>query len=233
MKTAERDEARTLRRQQGQSIKEIARALGVSPSSVSRWVTDIELSTEQELRLRLRNPIFNAQVNGARSRSAKARALRAQAQGEGRLVARSREPLHVAGCMLYWAEGTKARNVVQLSSSEPEMVRLFLRFLRRYFAVTDERVRIQCNIHVDSDPERERIERAWLRELGLRPLCLTKSIINSVSRASLGKRTNFLPLGTCRLTVHSTAIVQHIYGAIQEYGGFEREAWLDCLPRAA
>jgi hypothetical protein len=34
-------------------------------------------------------------------------------------------------------------------------------------------------------------------------------------------------MGTCRLAVHNTRIVQTIYGSIQEYGGFERPAWLD------
>ena len=29
-----------------------------------------------------------------------------------------------------------------------------------------------------------------------------------------------------RLTVYDTRIVQHIFGAIQEYGGFERSDWL-------
>jgi hypothetical protein len=36
-----------------------------------------------------------------------------------------------------------------------------------------------------------------------------------------------LPYGTTRLTVHSTTVVQKIFGAIQEYGGFERPEWLD------
>jgi hypothetical protein len=40
-----------------------------------------------------------------------------------------------------------------------------------------------------------------------------------------GKR-NTLPFGTATLSVSSTRIVQSIYGAIQEYGGFERPEWL-------
>lgn len=36
-----------------------------------------------------------------------------------------------------------------------------------------------------------------------------------------------LPYGTCRLVVHSTQVVQTIYGSIQEYGGFDRPEWLD------
>jgi len=36
-----------------------------------------------------------------------------------------------------------------------------------------------------------------------------------------------LPYRVCALTVaRSTPIVQHIFGAIQEYGGFEEPAWL-------
>jgi hypothetical protein len=37
---------------------------------------------------------------------------------------------------------------------------------------------------------------------------------------------NKLPYGTCRLAVHDTALVQSIYGAIQEHAGFERPEWL-------
>jgi DNA-binding transcriptional regulator YiaG len=44
VKTVERKEARRMRRAEGRSIKEIARLLGVSTSSVSLWVRDIELT---------------------------------------------------------------------------------------------------------------------------------------------------------------------------------------------
>jgi hypothetical protein len=56
---------------------------------------------------------------------------------------------------------------------------------------------------------------------------LAKSTVNRYSRASKRTRINRLPYGTCRLTFHSTHAVQHIWGAIQEYGGFERPEWLD------
>jgi hypothetical protein len=37
---------------------------------------------------------------------------------------------------------------------------------------------------------------------------------------------NMLPYGTCRVSVSRTRVVQSIFGSIQEYGGFTREAWL-------
>ena len=51
--------------------------------------------------------------------------------------------------------------------------------------------------------------------------------MNVYSKYSQKKRRNMLPFGTCKVSVHRTQIVQTIYGAIQEYGGFERPEWLD------
>jgi hypothetical protein len=50
--------------------------------------------------------------------------------------------------------------------------------------------------------------------------------VNRYSKHSKKKRRNKLPYGTCRSNVHDTRLVHEIYGAIQEYGGFEREEWL-------
>lgn len=52
-------------------------------------------------------------------------------------------------------------------------------------------------------------------------------MINVYSKHSQKKRRNKLPYGTCGLVVCDTRIVQSIYGAIQEYGGFTRLSWLD------
>jgi hypothetical protein len=34
-------------------------------------------------------------------------------------------------------------------------------------------------------------------------------------------------MGVCTIRVNSTRVVQHIFGAIQEYGGLDEPAWLD------
>lgn len=36
-----------------------------------------------------------------------------------------------------------------------------------------------------------------------------------------------LPYGTCRIVLSRTRVTQHIFGAIQEYAGFRRDAWLE------
>ena len=62
--------------------------------------------------------------------------------------------------------------------------------------------------------------------MGLPPSCLRKSTVNVYSKHSKKKRKNRLPYGTVRVCVHSTRVIQSIYGSIQEYGGFERPEWL-------
>ena len=71
MKTAERELARPMRRYEGRSIKEIARLLHVSRSSVSLWVRDIALSDEQHAALQARNGLHERQrlANAAMSAS--------------------------------------------------------------------------------------------------------------------------------------------------------------------
>jgi hypothetical protein len=116
---------------------------------------------------------------------------------------------------------------VALSNSDPEVLGLFLRFLRHYFGVADKKIRLTCHLFADHLQRQHEVERFWLDRLGLPTPCLTKSFVNKYSRRSLRKRVNKLPYGTCRIVVNNTAIVQSIYGSIQEYGGFERPEWLD------
>lgn len=227
VKTDQREQARRLRRDEGASIKEIARRVGVSKSSVSYWVRDIELTDEQSAEFLRRNPAYNRQVNGSGVQAARRRAERVAYQLEGRRLAQLGNEMHAAGCMLYWAEGEKARNSLRFTNSDPEMVRFFLAFLRACFNVPDENVRLTCNLFADHESRQHEIERFWLEVTELPRSCLCKSKVNAYSKYSKKKRLNRLPYGTVRIAVSRTRLVQSIYGAIQEYAGFERPEWLD------
>jgi transposase-like protein len=222
MKTAAQIQARRLRLVEGRSVKEIAKIVGVSQSSVSVWVRDIEIEEPQRRRL-----LGRARDARTRSRTRHFRARREAFQQGGRSLARRCDPFHAAGCMLYWAEGSKGRNAVQFVNSDPMMVAFFGRFLRAYFNVPDKAFRIDCNLFADHLERQSEIEQFWLDVLELPSSCLRKSTVNVYSKHSQKKRQNRLPYGTVRVCVHSTEIVQSIYGAIQEYGGFERPEWLE------
>jgi hypothetical protein len=136
------------------------------------------------------------------------------------------DELHLAGCMLYWAEGDKGRQGVRIANSDPALLRLFVRFLRECYGAEVGRIAVSCNLFADHVKRQREIEDYWLNALGLPHSCLRKSIVNVYSKYSQKKRKNKLPYGTCKVVYNDTPTVQSIYGAIQEYAGFERPEWL-------
>ena len=225
----EYEEARQLRRA-GAPIKRIAAQLGVSPGTVHRWTTDIDLTTSQ------RRAINDAEAERwrrvvaqrAESWSRRCREARAGYQREGRVRAREHDPLHLTGCMLYWAEGSKRRNTVTFSNSDRAMVVRFREFLVEEFELSDDRFAVTLNVYLGNGLTIEEVEDSWLRALGLPGSCARKHTLNHMPTSSSGRRKNKLPYGVCTLRIlRSTPIIQHIYGAIQEYAGFDEPAWLD------
>ena len=104
---------------------------------------------------------------------------------------------------------------------------LFLRFLRRCYGVTDERVALSVNCFAPDARAAKDVVEWWLDRLALPRACARAPTLNRPSRASAGRRGHVLPYGTARLAMHSTFIVQSIYGAIKEYAGVARPEWLE------
>ena len=61
------------------------------------------------------------------------------------------EKLKIAGIMLYWAEGAQNGGAVDFSNSKPEMIQIFLKFLREICGVAEARLRIYLYHHGDAD----------------------------------------------------------------------------------
>ncbi|MGB7340996.1 MAG: hypothetical protein WBC91_19015 [Phototrophicaceae bacterium] len=213
-------------REQGKSIIWIADRLQVSKSSVSTWVRDIALSEEQEAALRFSNERRDAQIKGAEANIKKHRAKRLAYQEEGRVKARTGDPLHLAGCMLYWAEGSKNRNSVEIVNSDVDMLVYFMRFLRESLNVQEPKFRFRVNAYLNNDLTQTDIIDYWMNKLNLTSVNLNKSSFNKQPSSSK-QQGRKLPYGVCEININSTRLSQHIYGAIQEYTGIKKPEWLD------
>jgi transcriptional regulator with XRE-family HTH domain len=224
-KLQEREKARRLRKDEGMPMKQIALRLGVSSGSVHLWTRDIAISPEHAAR-----NLERARAKFSATWSELNRARRRAAQLEGRARAREGDPLHLAGCMLYWGEGHKSRGSVRLTNSDPNLLAFFRWFLTECFDVQPERLTVSLHVYLGNGLSIEEIESHWLGALELPRSCLRKHMINPLPTSSSGKKRSKLPYGVCRLSLDDTRIVQHIYGAIQEYGGFEEPRWLDGPP---
>jgi hypothetical protein len=212
-------------------MKQIARELGVSPGTVHRWTCDIELTNVQRSAIEQEwRRVVAARVEAW---SAHCRDKRRAYQEEGRARARRGDALHQAGCMLYWAEGAKDRNSLTFANSDVHMIRFFTTFLRESLGVPDSQLALRLNVYTNNGLTVEQIEGFWLDLLGLPKTCLRAHSINHFPTSSSGRRRNKLPHGVCTLRIHSTKLVQHVFGAIQEYAGCEEPEWLDCGPARA
>jgi len=228
MKNKEKEEARLLRKS-GLSIKEIAKKLKVSTGSVSLWVKDIQLTTSQILQLQLQNPIFNNQLNGVKTIKNNAYQQRINYQNIGKTKAKEKNLLHMAGCMLYWAEGAKHRSACIFCNSDLIMIKFYLKFLRECFNIQNDMLKIHINCYTNNGLTIEEIESYWQNELNLPKSCFGKTTADNLSKYSQKKKAkNKLLYGTLKIKVlKSVWLVQHIYGAIQEYTGVHNNYGLD------
>lgn len=215
-------------RENGSSMGKIAKELKVSKSSVSLWVKDIELTKNQKLCL-LNNQFVNFRSENFRKNfhiSEKFRRLRLSYQKEGREFAKKLNIEHTMMCMLYWGEGNKKRNGVGFTNTEPQMMKLFFNCLKKFFNINIGKVKIRINCYLDKGITQEDIENYWLGILELtREKNLSKTTINEPKPDNVKTHKKLL-YGTCALVLYDVKIIQHIYGAIQEYAKIDMPQWL-------
>lgn len=204
----------------GKSINEIYKSLSVSKGSVSVWVRDVQLTDEQKSKL------TKPQKNDYNYR--KFLKIREEYQNKGKIKASEKDIEHAIGCMLYWAEGDKKRNTVSFTNSDINVHKTFLSFLKKYFNISNDRIAIRINCYLDHEISLEEICHYWIQNLGINGCKVNKAVIRDPMKSSYtnGSKKSKLKYGTMSLTVCSSEIVQHIYGAIQVYGGFTNKKWV-------
>ena len=169
------------------------------------------------------DPSFEKRRVDGISKSFEIKRLEYQKRGAERI--KLGEPLYVAGCMLYWGEGSKGINSVAMTNSDPNMLVLVKKFLTTYWNLLDSEYVININCYTDLHTLEE-IEEYWIKTLSLTRSNLRKSTVNNLPKSSKNSKANKSEYGTVRLSVHKTEIVQEIFGAIQEFGSFAKSTWI-------
>lgn len=143
-KLVERQQARQLRAQ-GWTLAEIAGRLNVSKGSVSLWVRDVPFQPRPRQTARRREP--NALQ---RRKAAEIEELREQ--GRVMVGTLSDRDLLMAGIALYAGEGGKSeRNGVRFTNSDARQVAFFCRWLRHFFDIDEQRLRVALYLHEGLD----------------------------------------------------------------------------------
>jgi len=228
MKVKEKELARRLRKEEGLSLGDIAKKVGVAKSSVSLWVRDIGLTKDQEDKLKSQNPLYSRQKSANNKWSKYNLDNRYRCQKKGRKkVQNGCSDLYKMGCMLYWAEGSKYRNSVVFCNTDLNMLLLFKKFLQKEFNLQNNSFTLCVHAYVSDTITIGEIEHYWVNSLSLDNSNLRKSVVNHSPSSSKGFRKNKHIYGCCRIQINKTDIVQEIFGAIKEIAGIEdQKKWL-------
>jgi hypothetical protein len=125
---------------------EIARTLGVSKSSVSLWVRDIEVEIRRGAPVE-RRP-------NALQRAKLAEIADCDRIARDRIGALTDQAFLAAGAALYAGEGAKRDGSVVFANTDPAMIAFFCAWLRRYFSVDEGRLRARVYLHEGLDLDR-------------------------------------------------------------------------------
>jgi transcriptional regulator with XRE-family HTH domain len=142
-KLLERARARRMRAA-GMTMPDIAAALGVSRGSVSLWTRDVEFEPRPRRRARKRGP-------NVLQRRKQAEIEELLEEGRRRIGELSEREFLVAGAALYAGEGSKTDGVVRFANTDPRMMVFFAGWLRRFFAIDEQRLRASVYLHEGLD----------------------------------------------------------------------------------
>lgn len=93
-----------------------------------------------------------------------------------RNLSESGKRLHVAGIMLYWAEGSKlGKYVVDFANSDQEMAIIFLSMLRKIYRIDERRLRIFLYCYANQKPDQ--LVNHWSKLLNVPKIQFTKPYI--------------------------------------------------------
>lgn len=203
-------------RKKGKSYREIAKIIGISKNSVSRWCKNLKLPLSVQ-------KILEKKSNYSKELFKKYNQLNTEkVQIENREIVRkftkeirkpSRYELKLIGAVLHWAEGNKRQPYrVQFANSDFNMVMLYLRFFREILQIPDEKlivsIRVYPNINANT------VVQFWSKVTKLPKEQF--HIVRQISRASQGKRPfNSLPNGTIDIRFHGRQKFYQIRGWIE------------------
>ena len=224
MRIEDQKKARKLRRQ-GWTLPEIATEVDAGKGLVSLWVRDVEISKAGKARLLKRKEGFDkaGRLNQARAAwSLQRKEARSVFREEGRKAAKKGETLHALACALYWAEGSKSRNSAVIINGDINILRVFLSFYRTYFSSVPGDIKYRVTGYTNVYSSKKMIS-YWVRGLDLKgcePRVHRFDDFRYSTRGVSGKRVGKLPYGLCTIILkNSTRVIQHIYGALEVYGG--------------
>ena len=201
-KVTERHRARKLRAE-AWTLKDIAAELGVSKSSVSVWVRDVDFVPNPRRRTRPPRPS-----------SLLVRKLaeidRLDAEGATEIGRMSDREFLIVAAALYAGEGFKRDGQAGMANTDPRLLALFVTWLRRHFEVDEVRLRVRLYLHEGLDLEAA--EHFWSELLRI-PRSQFRTPYRAVPDSTI--RSTRHPLGCPGVTYNCSSTHRRVMGLVR------------------
>jgi hypothetical protein len=204
----------------GKSYDEIQDMIGVRlpKSTISYWCRGIELPTLVRERI-----ISNNRLHLVRARELSRRVKRAARDSYLNELRESNDHLaqvvehpdtgKIALAMLYLGEGAKMRRrncSVMFGNSDPGVISLFLKLLRKCFSLEESKFR--CTVQCRADQDTEELERFWA---GVTKIPRSQFYRTRIDPRTVGKPSRKPSYkGVCRLDYFSAGVFNEIMSVI-------------------
>lgn len=157
-KSVEKQQAVILRKQ-GCSLQEISIKLGVSKGTASIWLQRTPLSARARERIQKRRDEGSRKSRATLNSRTNKRLTEALGFAQKTLgnIADTVDNSRLYCALLYWCEGEKSKNDKSLffTNSDPLLVKLFLKHLRKGYAIEEQKFRVCIHLHSYHDSKKQ------------------------------------------------------------------------------
>jgi len=188
-------------RRSGKSYSEILNEVPVSKGTLSIWLKGILLSEEHRAAIHKR--VSDGRLRYRQRLIVSLKAKRVFKEGS---ISREAEvffknnisdPFFSAGILLYWAEGSRSGNYFSFTNSDPDMVALMVRWVRKYMPLEGESMRYRLYMKgMYSDISK--YEDYWSGVLGIGREDMQKSVYSPTPEYVIRDKSY---IGSMRITI--------------------------------
>ena len=137
-------------RQAGYSLAEISRQLGISKSTASLWLRDVEINPDGQARLKKYSDagrLSGVAVNKAKRQQRWQEMAEQAISFDKNLTEYTVDQCKLLLAMLYWGEGAKTGRRLIFMNSDPALVKTYLFLLRRSFSIYEDKIKATLHLH--------------------------------------------------------------------------------------
>jgi len=194
------EKAKKLRNKHNYSFATLQKITGIPATTIRNWCKDDFLGTRWDTLLisneRKRQKIKLSEIKSVNS-----------------FKRINKKTAKILAAILYWCEGSKypSTNKMDLTNSDPKLLKIFLKLLRTSFNLDESKFRVKLQIHDTHDFEK--IKKYWSKILSIPQSQFMKPTITKPT----GRKHRKEYFGTCTVRYHDYKLQLKLIGIYEEF----------------